>query len=126
MSKKFFPSHPKHASQILKSLQGVTKFQSVSPGAHSIALEKDNGYYRMRWTGEQVNKWDWVGLFRGSSVPDDDYIGGNNWNWVEDCPYKTYTTETNFASTGIQARYLVWDDGISAYKSVATSNVTSK
>eukprot|EP00118_Oscarella_pearsei_P004390 m.18664 g.18664 ORF g.18664 m.18664 type:complete len:124 (+) comp27709_c0_seq2:166-537(+) len=123
MASQFKPHNPKHASEILRSLKLALNFKAVPIRVHTVSLGKDAGFCQIKWTGNQVNKWDWVGLYHGDTTPDSDYMS-DNWAWVEDQPYKTYTTSTNYGSSGYQARYLVWDDGKDAYRSIARSSVS--
>lgn len=87
---------------------------------YNVSLVNSGGFYQLRWSADVIQKYDWVGLYPNSQVPDSAYLGGNNWQWAE---YdNSYTTETP-VSSGHQARYLVWDYTNSVYVAVAVSNV---
>jgi hypothetical protein len=84
-----------------------------------VRLAMDNGYFQFNWSATTYGSYDWVGLYVNESLPDSDYIGGNNWQWaVQPSPYTTSTP----AQLGYQARYLVWDAKTRDYKAVAHSD----
>lgn len=89
-------------------------------GSYNVTLANSDGFYQLQWSADVIQKYDWVGLYPNSQVPDSAYITGNNWQWAE---YgNSYTTATP-VSSGHQARYLVWDYVNSVYVAVVVSNV---
>ncbi|HEX7839736.1 MAG TPA: hypothetical protein VF469_19810 [Kofleriaceae bacterium] len=85
---------------------------------YQVSLSTRDGYFVLNWGAPATGTYDWIGLYQNSELPDSDYIGGNNWQWaVRGTSYKTATP----AQHGYQARYLIWDAKIGAYKSVARS-----
>ena len=88
--------------------------------SYNVSIVNSSGFYQLQWSADVIQKYDWVGLYPNSQVPDSAYLGGNNWQWAE---YdSSYTTETP-VSSGHQARYLVWDAINSVYVAVAVSSV---
>ncbi|MGH8611787.1 MAG: hypothetical protein ACREYF_07025 [Gammaproteobacteria bacterium] len=87
---------------------------------YDVSLVSSSGFYQLDWNADVIQKWDWIGLYPNSQVPDSAYITGNNWQWaVNGSPYTTQTA----ISSGHQARYLVWDYANSVYVAVAVSNI---
>lgn len=87
---------------------------------YNVSLVSSNGFYRLQWSGDVIQKYDWVGLYPNAKVPDSAYLTGDNWQWAENG--SSYTTKTP-VSSGHQARYLVWDYVNSVYVAVTVSNV---
>jgi hypothetical protein len=81
-----------------------------------VTLTTNNGYFQLNWSASPIGTWDWIGLYQNASLPDSDYIGGDNWQWAT--RGSPYVTDTPF-QTGYQARYLVWDATTGQYVSIA-------
>lgn len=74
-----------------------------------------NGYLKLSWASSLPGKYDWVGLYKSTSDPDSNYIGGA-WQWVSgNSSYETSIV----VNSGYEARYLVWDSTNSKYVNVA-------
>jgi hypothetical protein len=87
---------------------------------YSASLTNNGGFYKLNWSADVIQKYDWVGLYPNADVPDSSYITGDNWQWAEyDNSYKTATP----VSSGYQARYLVWDYVNGSYVAVAVSSI---
>ena len=107
-------SSPEHASQELmlhSELAGVTSTnQEVCFGP------SNNGWFTLFWSAAAAGTYDWIGLYKSTGDDDNDYIGGNNWQWAS--KGSSFVTSTA-CQPGYEARYLIWDANSKQYKSVA-------
>lgn len=95
---------------------GANASASAEATQYQVWMSNDGGYYRLHWSASLTGSWDWIGLYPNGSVPDGDYIGGDNWQWaVRGDSFKTNTP----VGSGHQVRYLVWDGNARQYTDVA-------
>ena len=90
---------------------------------YHVWMTNNGGYYELHWRASIIGSYDWVGLFANDSVPDSDYIGGNNWQKAK--AGDSYTTSTPVQSQmDYEVRYLVWDAQAGRYVSVARGKLS--
>jgi hypothetical protein len=110
-----FPS-PTHAAQALAS--GKVKAGAASSGQRVCLALTGKGWFNLIWSSNATGSYDWIGLFASTSTSNDDYVGGNNWQWATNAsPYVTNTP----ATANYEARYMMWDDKNKKYVAVAKS-----
>ena len=97
--------------------EGIVKGSESVVVNYSVDLSLLDGNFIIKGESSQPATYDWVGLYKNSSVSDEDYIG-DCWFWVvNQSSYKT-STKANY---GYQARYLIYDYKLKKYRSVARS-----
>jgi len=84
-----------------------------------MCLEAVAGWFVLYYDGNipGTKSYDWIGLFASVTAPDNEHIGGNNWNWAS--KGRTYKTSTAVATSGYEARYMIWDG--KKYRSIRRS-----
>lgn len=98
----------------------VTKKKQAGSTQYQVWMDNSGGYFQLDWSETLTGTYDWVGLYPNDTVPDSDYIGGNNWQWAtRGNSYKTSTP----VQPGYQVRYLVWDAQAGQYVSVARGSL---
>jgi hypothetical protein len=98
----------------------VSNAKRAEATQYQVWMVNDGGYFQLNWSETVTGTYDWIGLYPNDTVPDTDYIGGNNWQWAtRGTSYKTVTP----AQPGYQVRYLVWDAGAGQYTSVARGSL---
>jgi hypothetical protein len=108
------------AAMLRASLHLVAKIKRAEATQYQVWMANDGGYFQLNWSETITGSYDWVGLYPNDTVPDTDYIDGNNWQWAtRGNSYKTSTP----AQPGYQVRYLVWDANAGQYTSVARGNL---
>jgi hypothetical protein len=87
---------------------------------YEVWMSNNGGYFQLNWSETIAGSYDWIGLFVNDTVPNTDYIGGNNWQWAtRGSSYKTNTP----VQAGYQVRYLVWNAQSKQYEAVAKGNL---
>ena len=94
--------------------------KQVEATQYQVWMENNGGFYELRWSASITGSYDWVGLYPNDTVPDSEYIGGDNWQWAtRGNSYKTSTPVTS----AYQVRYLVWDGKAGQYVAVARGQI---
>jgi hypothetical protein len=90
---------------------------------YQCTLTNNGGYFELQWSASITGSNDWVGLFPNSTVPNGEYIGGNNWQWAS--RGNRYRTSTPVQGTDYEVRYLVWNTNIKDYQAVARAKLSA-
>jgi hypothetical protein len=112
---------PTLEAEMLRSNPNMfTQKKQVGALQYEVWMNNNGGYFELDWSATIPGSYDWVGLFVNDTVPNTDYIGGNNWQWAtRGNSYKTSTP----VQAGYQVRYLVWDPNAGQYTAVAKGNL---
>lgn len=106
------------AARLLANPGLVNPAANLGATNYQVWMTNNRGYYELHWDASIIGSYDWVGLFANDSVPDSDYIGGNNWQWAT--KGNSYTTTTAVQpQMAYEVRYMVWDARAGRYVSAA-------
>ncbi len=74
---------------------------------YNVSLKNNGGFFELHWSASIIGSYDWIGLFPNSTVPNSEYIGGNNWQWAS--RGTSYKTSTPVQGVDYEVRYLIWN-----------------
>jgi hypothetical protein len=108
---------PKEVEQYLR--ENKTEANAVTASSNQIVkLGYSDGCFCLSWSADNIDKYDWVGIYRNNNASDSDYIGSHWQRTSKKSPYQT-SLELH---AGYQARYLIYDYALQKYRSVARTD----